>query len=169
MCVVNDQLYFYYSGWSGVGPKGPTTYAGGATGVVMLRRDGFASMNSGAEVGALTTRLVTFKGKNLFVNVDAPAGELRAEVLDESGRAIPPFDSEHCQVLTADSTRRRMTWEGAADLGALSGRPVRFRFTLRNGALYSFWVSPDLTGASYGYLGAGGPGFDGLVDTVGGK
>ena len=40
--VVNDQLWFYYSGWSGVGPKGSTTYAGASTGVAFLRRDGFA-------------------------------------------------------------------------------------------------------------------------------
>jgi hypothetical protein len=44
---------------------------------------------------------------------------------------------------------------------------VRFRFHLSNGSLYSFWVSPDDSGASHGYIGAGGPGFTGPTDTAG--
>jgi len=46
---------------------------------------------------------------------------------------------------------------------------VRFRFHLRNGALYAFWVSPDKSGASRGYVAAGGPGFTGPTDTVGSR
>jgi hypothetical protein len=33
--------------------------------------------------------------------------------------------------------------------------------------LYSFWVSPERSGASQGYVAAGGPGFTGARDTVG--
>jgi hypothetical protein len=43
------------------------------------------------------------------------------------------------------------------------------RFYLRNGALYAFWVSPEESGASHGYVAAGGPDFTGPRDTVGGK
>jgi len=43
--------------------------------------------------------------------------------------------------------------------------PVRFH--LRNGSLYAFWVSRDPSGASDGYVAAGGPGFTGPTDTVG--
>jgi hypothetical protein len=35
------------------------------------------------------------------------------------------------------------------------------------GSLYAFWVSPESTGASHGYVAAGGPGFTGPTDTVG--
>ena len=52
-------------------------------------------------------------------------------------------------------------------LGRLAGRTVRFRFHLRAGELYSFWVSGDESGASNGYVAAGGPGFTGNRDTVG--
>jgi hypothetical protein len=41
------------------------------------------------------------------------------------------------------------------------------RFHLTNGQLYSFQVSPDLSGASHGYVAAGGPGLTGPVDTTG--
>jgi hypothetical protein len=59
----------------------------------------------------------------------------------------------------ADSTRHRLAWKGAADLAALIGKPVRFRFHLRDGQLFAFWVSSRETGAGGGYVAAGGPGF----------
>ena len=58
-------------------------------------------------------------------------------------------------------------WKGADDLASLAGRPVRFRFHLRHGGLFAFWVSRDATGASHGYVAAGGPGFTGATDTIG--
>ena len=60
-----------------------------------------------------------------------------------------------------------MRWKGVADLSALGKQPVRLRFYLKNGALYSFWMSRDSQGASRGYVAAGGPGFTGPVDTAG--
>jgi hypothetical protein len=67
-----------------------------------------------------------------------------------------------------DSTRAEVTWKGA-DLAKLTGKVVRFRFHLRNGELYAFWVSPKDTGACHGYVAAGGPGLTGATDDVGGK
>jgi hypothetical protein len=164
MCVVNDQLYFYYSGWLGVGPKGPTTYAGGSTGVAMLRRDGFASMESGSRPGTLTTRPVTFSGKFPFVNVAAKDGELRTEMLDADGKVIAPFSKENSVPVKADSTKQRLAWKGADDLSTLIGKSVRFRFHLTNGQLYAFWASAKENGASGGYVAAGGPNFKGPID-----
>ena len=60
-----------------------------------------------------------------------------------------------------------MTWGEYDDLTALQDDPIRFRFTLDDGSLYAFWVSPDASGASYGYVGGGGPGIPGPIDTVG--
>jgi hypothetical protein len=58
-------------------------------------------------------------------------------------------------------------WSGAEDVSALPGKSVRFRFTLRNGSLYAFWVSQDETGRSDGYVAGGGLGLTGTTDTVG--
>ena len=44
---------------------------------------------------------------------------------------------------------------------------MRLPFHLRDAALYSFWVIPDRSGASNGYVAAGGPGFTAATDTVG--
>lgn len=171
--VMGDRLWFYYTGFSGTAkkvgdrPQKRGMYCQGATGLAFLRRDGFASMDADATGGSLLTRPVRFSGKHLFVNVDAPAGSLRVEVIDETDTPISPFTLDNSVAVSADSTRQHIEWKDGADLSKLAGKPVRFRFHLTNGALYAFWVSPDTDGASYGYVGAGGPGFTGWIDTVG--
>lgn len=163
--IVGDELWFYFSGRAGVGPQ--MRDGNGATGLAKLRRDGFASMESGASEGTLTTRPLRFSGKHLFVNLAAPHGELRAEVLDKDGKVIAPFTKENSITASGDKTLLKLNWKDGGDLSKLAGESVRFRFHLRNGALYSFWVSPDESGASHGYVAAGGPGFTGPTDTVG--
>lgn len=164
--IVGDQLYFYVSGRQGI--KGTKGNGRCTTSLATLRRDGFTSMDTGEAGGSLTTRPLRFSGRQLFVNVAAPAGELRAEILDEQGHVIAPFSLENCLPAQAiDSTHQRVAWRGAADLASLSNKPVRFRFHLTNGQFYAFWVSPDERGASNGYVAAGGPGLTGPRDTAG--
>ncbi|MGE0359498.1 MAG: Ig-like domain-containing protein [Vicinamibacterales bacterium] len=156
--VVGDQIYFYMTG---------RTLDRASTGLAVLRRDGFASMDAAQSTATLVTRPVRFSGRHLFVNADLTGGEVCAEVLNQSGQVIAPFTLANCVPVTAGGTAQRITWAGAADLSALRGQAVKFRFTLRQGRLYAFWVSPDTSGASYGYLSAGGPGLPGGIDTVG--
>jgi hypothetical protein len=176
--IVGDKLYFYVSGRHGQpGTNNPDVCS---TGLATLRRDGFVSMDhpgsariermplrGGLPPGTLITRPVRFSGRHLFVNLAAPAGEMRVELLDEAGMTIAPFTTMSCVPVRGDSTCARVTWSDAQDLSRLAGRPVRFRFQVTNGALYAFWVSADQTGASRGYVAAGGPGFTGPADTVG--
>ena len=111
-------------------------------------------MEAGDEGGVLVTRPVTFSGTHLFVNVDAPEGELRVDVLDGDKTVASS------SAVKGDSTRLAV----AVDLSAAVGKPVRFRLHLRKGKLYSFWVTSDPKGASGGYVAAGGPGYEGAVD-----
>ena len=170
---MGDKLYFCFGAfrgdktnlhpdhaWNGM-------YANGATGLAVLRRDGFASMNGEAGGGVLTTRPVSFKGKYLFVNLDSDQGELRVEILDRDGVVLEPFSRRNCVPVSTDSTIRRIRWKEYPDLAEIRERPVRFRFYLTNGRLYSFWVASKESGASQGYMGAGGPGIPGNKDTVG--
>ena len=53
---------------------------------------------------------------------------------------------------------------GAADLGGVSGKAVKLRFSVKAVRLYAFWVSPERSGISRGYVAAGGPGFTSAVD-----
>jgi len=156
--VLGDKLYLYASGRKS---------QANSTGLAFMRRDGFASMDAEQKDGVLMTRPVVFKGKYLFVNADADEGELRVEVLGNDSKPIEPLSCENCMPIGVDKTLQRVTWQGAADLSAVAEKPVKFRFHLTNGRLYSFWVSPDESAASYGYVAAGGPGFTSSKDTVG--
>jgi hypothetical protein len=164
--IVGDQLYFYVSGRAGVpGTSLPGTCS---TGLAMLRRDGFASVSDewpsgiarriGPPPGTLTTRPLRFSGQHLFVNATI-AGELRVEVLDETGRVIEPFTSGQCVPLTGDSTRHRVEWKSRSSLDGLAGQSLRFRFRLSRARLYAFWVAGSPRGASNGFVAAGGPGY----------
>jgi len=160
--VVGDELYFYVSGRTGR----PGNNKAGilSTGLATLRRDGFASMNAGEATGTLTTRPVRFSGKHLFVNVANPKGELRVEVLNQAGEVVPRLSAANCLPVKSNKTLQPVRWRGVGDLSSVANQPVRFRFHLSNGELYAFWVSPEATGASQGYVAAGGPGFSGNRD-----
>jgi len=134
-------------------------YAGASTGLATLRRDGFASMEAGAGGGTLTTRPVTFNGDRLFVNVNAPQGELRVSVLDGNGETVEGLGADACAALGVDSTGAEVKWSSGTGLAALAGQPCRLQFHLQSGQLFSFWVTDDPNGASYGHMAAGGPGF----------
>ncbi len=174
ICVVRgDKLWFYYSGFQGDTSKTGGTwmqngmYDRGATGVAMLRRDGFVSMDAKDKGGSVTTRPVTFSGSHLFVNADVPRGALRVEVRDGDGKPIAPFTLDNCIPFTGDSTLQQMQWKGVKDMSAIAGKPVHLHFELTAGSLYAFWVSRDATGRSDGYVAGGGPGYTGATDTAG--
>lgn len=168
--VFQDELRFYYTGFRGdptrTGEKEETDngmYANASTGMATLRRDGFASLDADASGGAVVTRQVTFSGKHLFVNLDAPDGELRCEVLTPQGEVVEGYAIDACVPLSADTCCRQIVWQGARHLGELAGRPVRFRFELTRGRLYAFWVSRSERGDSGGWLGAGSADYGDLL------
>jgi hypothetical protein len=162
MLVVGDELWFYFSGRSLQKPNNGTF----STGLATLRRDGFYSMDAGSTLGTLVTHPLVFSGSHLFVNVNDPSGQLTVDVLDVNGNVIPAFAAANCVPLGVNKTMQEVTWNGAS-IGSLAGQNVKFRFNLTNGSLYSFWVTASAQGASNGYVGAGGPGFTGVTDTVG--
>jgi hypothetical protein len=145
---------------------GLPTPPNGNTGLAVLRRDGFASLDAGQAGGTLTTRPVRFRGKHLFVNAAVAGGELTAEVLDERSRVVSGLARGDCVPLWADKTLQEVTWKRGT-LAGVGGKVVQLRFHLKGGRLYAFWVSGGRSGASQGYVAAGGPGFTGLTDTVG--
>lgn len=163
VCLVGDRLFFYYSGRGGVpGIRAPgQTYTGLATtrsrsAVCVDGRRRYRRVPS--RRARLCLRVSTFS-----VRTDSHQGELRVEVLDQAGRPIEPFTRSNSVRVQTDNTLQRVAWKGAADLSSLAGKTVRFRFHLRAGSLYSFWVSPEESGASYGYAAAGGPRLRGIA------
>jgi hypothetical protein len=147
--VRDDELWFYYTGlkWRGsftyIGtyPDGESVPIpgrdrdGGAVCLAVLRRDGFISLDAGAEEGSVTTSPFTPPGGKLYVNVDAPDGELRAELCDEQGNVLARSKAVH-----GDSPRIQLEWEDG-NLADLKSQPVSLRFKLRNASLYSYWFT----------------------------
>ena len=107
-----------------------------------MRRDGFASMDAETTPGTLTTRPVRFSGKHLFVNADVSEGTLRVAVLDSDGQRNRTVHRRKLHSGSRELHPARVNWKKAANLAPLSGRPVRFRFELSKGAVYSFVVTP---------------------------
>lgn len=161
--IVGDQLYFYVSGRQGR-PKNAEPGVC-STGLAVLRRDGFASLDRAttAQPGVVTTRPIRFSSPHLFVNVDLQGGELGAEVLDRQGRPVPPFTLDACDRVRTSGTRQHVTWRGTS-LQSVIRQDVRLRFTLAGGRLFAFWLSPTTHGHSQGYPAAGGPEFSGPID-----
>ena len=143
--IVGDSLYFYTSGrrlnnimWD--------SYT--STGLATLRRDGFVSRRAGSEPRSLTTEKITFDGRWLFVNADVK-GSLQAEVLDAGGKVLCTLE----KVEGVNATKLLL-----GDLKRFAGKSVRLRFTMTDGDLYAFWVSPWESGESRGFTAGGGPG-----------
>ena len=171
--IVNDRLYFYVSGRQGI----PGTDLPGrcSTGLATLRRDGFASLSDEwppgqprqihADRSSVVTRPLRFRGGHLFVNANV-AGELRAEILDGNGKAIPAFSAAQCIPVRGDSTRHVVRWNTGMPLADLASEVVRVRFVLSRARLYSFWIADSPAGHSRGYVAAGGPGFASTADSA---
>ena len=84
--VVGDQLYFYFGAWSGISPKlTGDMYAGGSTGLAVLRRDGFVSLDGDARGGMMTTPPLQFTGRYLFVNANAAQARSRWKSWENRG------------------------------------------------------------------------------------
>lgn len=163
LLVMKDKLWFPYTGFSGIAADGTEgMYSGASIGMATLRRDGFVSIESKKNDGYLTTRPVTFSGKYLFVNVDCSEGELYIEVLNSANKVI-----KKSKTIKTDNTIYNVQFTDNQDLAKYQGQVVKFRFKLKKGKIYSFWVSPDKNGASYGYLGGGNPNAEGNLDIRG--
>jgi len=148
--VHNNELWFYYTGlkyrvnWKYVGtyPNGEHVPlpgldrdVGGVC-LAVLRRDGFVSLDAAEKIGTVTSRPFRWTGKTLLANfVAQEQGELRAEVLNESGQVIAASHP-----LTGDHPQGEFRWhQGSVD--ALTGQNVRLRFSLRHASLYAYWLN----------------------------
>jgi hypothetical protein len=104
-----------------------------------LRLDGFASIEAGYSGGELITRPLRFSGHELQINYStSAAGGIRVELQGESGEPIPGYTLADARELIGDQVERTVSWKAGADVTALSGKPVRLRFSLKDANLYSF-------------------------------
>ena len=139
---VKDELWIYI-GLSpvahAVGAPGPGQQKR-VIGLATLRLDGFAALRAGATAGEVVTKALPVNGKSLWVNANADAGTLKAELLDaDTGAVIPGYSLANSVAVQTDAVRAKLQWKGLTDLSALAGRSVKIRFSVQNADLYSFW------------------------------
>ncbi len=144
-----DELWFYYTGLK---YRGTFTYVGkypdgrnvlipgleadtGAICLAVLRRDGFVSLDAGETEGTLLTKSFALPAGKLWVNLDAPEGDLRVEVLDAEGKVRGVSGR-----LKGDLKQAEVSWQ-SGDISGLSGQSVSLRFRVRQARFYSYWFS----------------------------
>ncbi|MFV1968323.1 MAG: hypothetical protein ACC628_23100 [Pirellulaceae bacterium] len=133
---VGDQWWVYYCGNDG--PHHSPTKAG--IGLITFRKEGFISMHGQVSGGFIATRRLLWPGGDLFINADAPHGELRLRVTDENRKVLPGFDFTDCNPFTEDTVSHRVTWNSNSTT-ELGGQALRLEFYLKNADLYTFRAS----------------------------
>jgi len=103
-----------------------------------IRPRGFVSVNAGYEGGEFVTKPFIFDGSQLRINFSTSAiGAITIELQDEAGQAVPGFSAEDMEPLFGDSLDQVVSWNGGADISALSGKTIRIRFRLSDADLFA--------------------------------
>ena len=118
----DDKLWFFYNAFNlthnGRSPRfwGKSYSEQGmwGKGLALLRPDGYVSVEADSYApGILTThRFRQEAGGNIRVNVDASAGELRYELLEDTGKPIPGFTVSDCDPIRSDTLEGELSWKG---------------------------------------------------------
>ena len=131
--VEGDEIRLYYGGFTDY----HTGEGKGAIGLATLRKDGFASLDAGSEMGTVTTRPLLGSEEELRLNTDASEGWVKVEVLDSEGNVIEGYGQDDCDPISSDAMDQKVTWGSRSELPQTNGS-LRFRFLLVNAVLYSF-------------------------------
>ncbi|MBI2425678.1 MAG: hypothetical protein HYV27_22825 [Candidatus Hydrogenedentes bacterium] len=103
-----------------------------------LRPDGFASLYTGYKGGEMRTHPLTFTGEGLYLNfATSAAGEVRVEILDANGSALPGFALDDAEPAIGNELERRVSWKGGASLAPIAGQTVRLRFVMKDAELFA--------------------------------
>ncbi len=135
--VRDDELWLYYNGgrqYGGPEPKRGVDQEMCGTCLAVIRRDGFVSLDAGAEEGVLITKPFRFAGESLFLNTQAPVGEVRAELLAADGTAACTSEP-----LSGDLPNAAFQWR-QGDPVTVRDQEVTLRLAARDAQLFSYWI-----------------------------
>ena len=103
-----------------------------------MRLDGFTSLSAPYAGGEALTRFFTFSGKELEINYStSAAGELRFEIQDEKGKAIPGFTIDDSDMIVGNEIERVVSWKGKSNLKDLASKTIRLRIYMKDADVYS--------------------------------
>ncbi len=105
---------------------------------LLLRTDGFASVNAPWSGGEMRTKSITFTGNRLEINYRTGApGFVQVELQDADGKPIRGYTLADCPEIIGDELARTVAWQTGADVGPLAGQPIRLRVVMKDADLYS--------------------------------
>ncbi len=143
---MDDHIRVYYGGRErlhapGYRPSGIPARATVCVGT--LRRDGFVSVDAGADGGYLLTRPLIYPGGRLRINARTTGdGFIRVAVREgegvRDGEWPAAFRFEKSIAFSGDSLDHVLSWEGAETLASFPSRTLRLHFWMENAKLYSF-------------------------------
>jgi hypothetical protein len=103
-----------------------------------MRLDGFSSINADYDGGEMVTKPFTFEGNSLSLNfATSAAGEIRIEILDETGKVIEGFSKHDCQVIIGNEIDKSVSWGEDNRIGELAGKVIKMKIYMKDADLYS--------------------------------
>jgi hypothetical protein len=116
----------------------------GGVGVVKQRLDGYVSADVDHRGGWLETPAVSFKGKQLRLNIDTGAmGTAFVELRDAADTPIPGFTVGECEEIAGNYIDQTVYWKGNKDVSPLAGAPVKLYFKLSRAKLFAFQFTDE--------------------------
>ncbi len=105
---------------------------------LVLRPDGFVSVNAPYRGGEMVTKPILFAGPELTLNMSASAaGQVQVEIQDSDGNPIEGFALADAKPVLGDHLARVAMWKNGSDTSRLAGKPVRLRFVMKDADLYA--------------------------------
>ena len=145
---MDDHVRIYYGGWPALHPPGsnPADEEAYSAGICLstLRRDGFVSIDAGADGGYMLTRPLAYPGGKLHINAKTGAdGFIKAAVREgdgvRDGEWPKGYRFEDSVSFSGDSLDHELTWGGADTLDSFPSKTLRLHFWMEYAELYSFW------------------------------
>ena len=137
--IEGDRIRLYYGGHTDY----HTGDGVGGIGLATLRKDGFASLDAGSEMGTVTTRPLVGSRGELLLNADASKGWIKVEVLDAEDQVVDGYGRDDCNPISDDGVNLQVSW-GSREKLPDTGGSLRFRFLLTKSSLYSFMAGDEV-------------------------
>ena len=151
--ILEDEIRFYYGGYSAGATSGDNSRHASGIGVATLPRDRFAGIAPQARTDLSTQRQpvesvgqVTLKKRSITalrsmeLNANAEVGCIRVELLDGAGRRVPGYTLSDASPIRGDSLRHEVSWQ-QRQLGDLTPGDYMVRLHLERATVYALrWI-----------------------------
>jgi hypothetical protein len=144
--MVNDTIYLYYAALNFAHDAAEAPNQTGAVALATLKRDRFASLETGFDSGAgrVLTKPMVVSHPRLYVNAGTWAnGSIQVEVLARDWQPIPGFTVAESAAIHGDALDHPVRWKDNPDLGKLIGKEVRLKFHMAQARLHAMTLSDD--------------------------